>query len=55
VRLVAGGLTNREIGEKLSISEHTAAKHVQNILVKTGMSNRAEVSAFAASRGLLDS
>jgi DNA-binding CsgD family transcriptional regulator/tetratricopeptide (TPR) repeat protein len=54
VRLVAGGLTNREIGVKLAISEHTAAKHVQNILVKTGMSNRAEVSAFAASRGLLE-
>jgi DNA-binding CsgD family transcriptional regulator/tetratricopeptide (TPR) repeat protein len=53
VRLVAGGLTNREIGAKLSMSEHTAAKHVQNILVKTGMSNRAEVSAFAVSRGLL--
>src|SRR6185437_14806023 len=42
LRLVADGLTNREIGSTLSISEHTAAKHISNILTKTGCANRTE-------------
>ena len=54
LRLVARGFTNCEIGERLFISEHTAAKHAQNIVEKTGMSNRAEASAFAATHGMLD-
>jgi DNA-binding NarL/FixJ family response regulator len=53
LRLVARGYTNKEIGERLYISRHTAATHVQHILDKTGMSNRAEVTAYAANKDLL--
>jgi DNA-binding NarL/FixJ family response regulator len=45
--LVARGLSNREIGATLTISEHTAANHVRNILRKTGCSNRTEAASYA--------
>ena len=45
--LVAEGRTNREIGEKLFISEKTASVHVSNILAKLGVSNRGEAAAVA--------
>ena len=35
LRLVARGLSNREIGTELQISEHTAANHIRSILRKT--------------------
>jgi DNA-binding NarL/FixJ family response regulator len=41
--LVARGLTNRRIGEDLSISEHTAATHVRKILKKLGLRSRTQV------------
>jgi DNA-binding CsgD family transcriptional regulator len=47
LRLVARGLSNREIGEELVISEHTAANHIRSILRKTGCANRTEASAYA--------
>jgi DNA-binding CsgD family transcriptional regulator len=47
LRLVARGLSNREIGEHLFISEHTAANHVSNILRKTGCANRTEAASYA--------
>jgi DNA-binding CsgD family transcriptional regulator len=50
--LIARGLSNREIGARLYISEHTAANHVRNILRKTGCSNRTEAAAYAIRRGL---
>ncbi len=53
LRLVARGYTNKEIGERLFISRHTAATHVQHILEKTGMANRAEATAYAARKSLL--
>jgi DNA-binding CsgD family transcriptional regulator len=40
-RLVADGLTNKEIGARLFISEHTVDSHVRNILNKLGVSSRA--------------
>jgi DNA-binding NarL/FixJ family response regulator len=46
--LVAQGLTNRQIAERLVISETTARNHVSHILEKLGMSRRAEAAAFAA-------
>jgi DNA-binding CsgD family transcriptional regulator len=52
IRLVAEGLSNREIGTRLFISEHTAANHVRNILRKTGCANRTEAAAYAHRRGL---
>jgi DNA-binding CsgD family transcriptional regulator len=45
--LVARGLSNREIGSALTISEHTAANHVRSILRKTGCANRTEAASYA--------
>ena len=51
--LVARGLSNREIGETLSISEHTAANHIRSILRKTGCANRTEAVSYAYRSGLV--
>jgi DNA-binding NarL/FixJ family response regulator len=48
VALVAEGLTNRQIAERLVISERTADTHVQNVLGKLGFSTRSQVAAWAA-------
>jgi DNA-binding CsgD family transcriptional regulator len=53
LRLVARGLSNREIGVELTISEHTAANHVRSILRKTGCANRTEATTYAHRRGLV--
>jgi DNA-binding CsgD family transcriptional regulator/tetratricopeptide (TPR) repeat protein len=50
--LVAKGLSNRQVGSTLSISEHTAANHVRSILRKTGCANRTEAASYAHRRGL---
>jgi DNA-binding NarL/FixJ family response regulator len=47
LRLVAQGRTNRQIGEVLTISEHTAARHVQNIFTKIGVGSRAAATSWA--------
>jgi DNA-binding NarL/FixJ family response regulator len=47
LRLVSAGKSNREIAESLVISEHTVARHVQNILATLGVSSRTAASAFA--------
>jgi DNA-binding CsgD family transcriptional regulator len=47
-RLVAEGLTNRQIAERLVISERTAQNHVQHILTKLGFSNRSQIAAWLA-------
>jgi DNA-binding CsgD family transcriptional regulator len=51
--LVAQGLTNRAIGEKLFISEKTASVHVSNVMAKLGASGRTEAVAIVARHGLL--
>ncbi|HEY7146417.1 MAG TPA: LuxR C-terminal-related transcriptional regulator [Streptosporangiaceae bacterium] len=50
--LLAGGSTNREISAALVISEHTVARHVQNIFAKLGVSSRTAATAFAFRHGL---
>ena len=52
LELVAQGLSNREIGASLSISEHTAANHIRSILRKTGCANRTEAATYAHRHGL---
>jgi DNA-binding CsgD family transcriptional regulator len=47
LRLLAEGLSNRDIAERLYISPRTAEHHVGNILSKLGLSNRAEAAAYA--------
>jgi DNA-binding CsgD family transcriptional regulator/tetratricopeptide (TPR) repeat protein len=49
--LLAEGLTNSELAERLFISPRTAAVHVSNILAKLGMASRTEVAAWVASGG----
>jgi DNA-binding NarL/FixJ family response regulator len=53
LRLVADGLSNKEIGRALTISERTARFHVTSILNKLGASTRAQAVALAGQRGLL--
>jgi ATP/maltotriose-dependent transcriptional regulator MalT len=53
LRLVAGGKSNREIAEALVISEHTVARHLQNIYAKLRLSSRAAATAFAFEHGLV--
>lgn len=53
LRLLAEGLSNRAIGERLFISSNTAANHVRSILVKTGAANRTQAAMYAADHELL--
>ena len=53
LRLVAAGKSNREIAAALVISEHTVARHVQNIFAKLAVSSRTAAAAFAFAHGLL--
>ncbi|MCC7366741.1 MAG: response regulator transcription factor [Dehalococcoidia bacterium] len=48
--LIADGLTNREIGEELYLSEKTVKHHVSDILSKLGLTRRVEAAAFAIRR-----
>ncbi|HUL86054.1 MAG TPA: helix-turn-helix transcriptional regulator [Actinomycetota bacterium] len=52
LREVASGKSNREIAASLVISEHTVARHLQNIFAKAGVSSRSAATAFAFEHGL---
>ena len=52
VRLVAEGMTNRQIAGRLVVSEHTVHRHVTNILRKLQLPSRAAAAAYAARYGL---
>jgi DNA-binding NarL/FixJ family response regulator len=53
IRLIAGGLSDREIGAQLFISTRTASTHVANILTKLGLRARAEVAVYAVRNRLV--
>jgi DNA-binding NarL/FixJ family response regulator len=50
--LLADGASNRQIGERLVISDRTAGRHVANIFAKLGIHTRAEAARIAAEHGL---
>jgi HD-GYP domain-containing protein (c-di-GMP phosphodiesterase class II) len=54
LRLVARGLSNREIADRLIVSRRTAEHHVQHIYDKIGVSSRAAAALFAMEHALLD-
>ena len=53
LRLVAAGRTNRQIAAELVVSEHTVARHMQNIFGKLGVSSRTAATAFAFEQNLV--
>ena len=54
LKLIANGLTNSQIAEKLVISENTVKGHVSNILSKLHLADRTQVAVYAWQRGLVD-
>jgi len=50
--LLGGGLTNREIGVRLFVSEATVKVHLRNVLTKLNLRNRQQAAAYAAQHGL---
>jgi DNA-binding NarL/FixJ family response regulator len=53
LQLIAAGLPNKLIAQRLRITEHTAKFHVSAILTKLGAASRTEAVTIAAHRGLL--
>ncbi len=53
LQLVARGLGNKEIANKLYISENTVKTHIRHILEKLNLNNRAEAAAYAVRTGLV--
>ena len=51
--LVAQGLSNREIGERISVGEGTVKVHVHNIYSKLGVGNRVDLTLYAQKKGLV--
>jgi DNA-binding NarL/FixJ family response regulator len=53
VRLVAQGLSNKEIARKLVLSQRTVEAHLDQLRRQLGLSNRAQVAAWVVARGLI--
>lgn len=54
VRMIAKGGSNQEIADALHISVLTARKHRQNVMLKLGLHNGAEIAAYAMTSGLAE-
>ncbi len=53
LRLVATGLSNKQIAARLAITPKTAGNHIEHIYTKVGATSRAEAGLFAMQHGLL--
>ncbi len=53
LRMIVGGMSNKEIGFALDISENTVKSHVKNIFDKIGVSDRTSAATMAIKRGLV--
>jgi len=47
IRLLAAGVTNRNMADKLGVSEKTVARHLSNIFTKLDLSSRTAAAAYA--------
>ncbi|WP_203480779.1 response regulator transcription factor [Pseudomonas arcuscaelestis] len=54
IQLLAAGLRNRAIAQKMFLSEFTVKSHLRNINAKLGAQGRTEAVAIARAKGLLD-
>jgi DNA-binding NarL/FixJ family response regulator len=54
VRLIADGLSNREIGNRLSLSEKTVKNHVSHILAKLKVTARSGIAVYAVRNGIVN-
>ena len=54
LRLIADGKSNPEIAEELVIAPGTVERHVSNLLAKTGLRNRAELTRYAVEHALTE-
>jgi two-component system NarL family response regulator len=52
LRLVASGLTYKEVGVKLALSDHTVRYHMSEIMARLHLENRSQVIAYAGKLGL---
>ncbi|MCP4540199.1 MAG: response regulator transcription factor [Chloroflexi bacterium] len=55
LQLIAGGMSNKAIAQKLSVTENTVKYHIRNILQKLDVQNRTEAVTCAIRAGLFDS
>ena len=54
LQLLARGLTNRQIADRLVVSERTVRFHVSNVLAKLGVENRVQAARYALEHGWVD-
>lgn len=54
LQLVAKGISNKQIAERITISENTVKKHLRNILHKLQLKNRVEIISYAYSEGIIE-
>ena len=54
LRLLSDGLTNRQIAERLVVSEHTVHRHVSSVLRKLALPSRTAAAAYAIRAGLAE-